>query len=338
MTFEPASLTAGFCRRLAGAISLGLVASTTPAVAQDSGDVVEHTAPPPAAFGRMAPHEMVQGANAGLVMEWARDPAEELEDVRLLSAALAELAPQRPGTVDAYIVSVALDSDPVFAREAREAANVLSRRYDGAGRTIVLAGPNGRSGPPLARGSLRSLEIALARMAELADPQEDAVILYITSHGTPNGVFFHYGDQAYGGISPSRLQAIFAGLEIRNRLVIVNACFSGIFVSGLSSPDSAIVSASAAGLTSFGCDAGNDWTYFGDAFVNQALRMPAGLEDAFQTASRQVYEWEKTDNLMASQPQISIGANTARWLGPLEARMPQEAGEPVGRPARPDGR
>ena len=138
MTFEPASLTAGFCRRLAGAISLGLVASTTPAVAQDSGDVVEHTAPPPAAFGRMAPHEMVQGANAGLVMEWARDPAEELEDVRLLSAALAELAPQRPGTVDAYIVSVALDSDPVFAREAREASGWEERRRRAAARPMFL--------------------------------------------------------------------------------------------------------------------------------------------------------------------------------------------------------
>ena len=49
-----------------------------------------------------------------------------------MTRALATLQPQRKGVVDAYVVTVGLDSDPVFGREAREAGKVLSRRYDAA--------------------------------------------------------------------------------------------------------------------------------------------------------------------------------------------------------------
>jgi hypothetical protein len=87
-----------------------------------------------------------------------------LSERRRLDRALDSLQRQRPGTIDAYVVAVALDSDPVFGREAREAGQVLSRRYGAAGRSITLAGPDGR-GAGLPRGSLSSLTIALARIA-----------------------------------------------------------------------------------------------------------------------------------------------------------------------------
>jgi len=51
-----------------------------------------------------------------------------------LNAALAALKPQRPGTVDAYVIVAALDTDPVFNREAREAGRVLAERFGAEGR------------------------------------------------------------------------------------------------------------------------------------------------------------------------------------------------------------
>ena len=81
------------------------------------------------------------------------------------------MQPQRKGVVDAYVVAVALDSDPVFSREAREAGKVLSRRYDAAGRTIVLAGTDGSGDSKLPRGSPDNIAAALARVAEVMDPQ-----------------------------------------------------------------------------------------------------------------------------------------------------------------------
>ena len=54
--------------------------------------------------------------------------------------------------------------------------------------------------------------------------------------------------------------------------MLLNACYSGTFVPFLASPDTAIVTAAAADRTSFGCEAQNDWTFFGDALVGNVLR------------------------------------------------------------------
>src|SRR4051812_44048259 len=71
-------------------------------------------------------------------------PAVQLDDQRKLYAALAGLKAQRAGVVDAYVVVAALDADPVFGREAREAGRVLASRFDAAGRTLVLANDEAR--------------------------------------------------------------------------------------------------------------------------------------------------------------------------------------------------
>ena len=101
----------------------------------------------------------------GPELQRGRPAKEMLADSRRLEHALAGLQPQRKGVVDAYVVSVALDSDPVFGREAREAGKVLSRRFDAAGRTITLAGTDGSGPTQLPNGSLTSLTLALARVA-----------------------------------------------------------------------------------------------------------------------------------------------------------------------------
>ena len=163
-------------------------------------------------------------------IERNRLAAEELDEHRKLDRALRALAPQRAGIVDAYVVSIALDSDPVFGREARVAGDVLQRRYGAAGRTIVLAGSDGSAPSGLPRGSPGTLAIALARIAELIDKGEDVVVLYTTSHGAPFGLFYNDGDSGYGAVSPNRLKAMLDGLGLGNRLLILSACYSGIFV------------------------------------------------------------------------------------------------------------
>jgi hypothetical protein len=65
------------------------------------------------------------------------------DDSARFDEAVAALQPQRPGTVDAYVVVAALDTAPVFEREAREAGRVLARRFDAQGRTLVLAEDEG---------------------------------------------------------------------------------------------------------------------------------------------------------------------------------------------------
>ena len=78
-------------------------------------------------------------ADNGWSMEQSRSAAWHFAQHRRLSGAIAALQPQRPGIVDAYVVSIGLDSDPVFGREAGEAQKVLARRYGAVGRSIFLA-------------------------------------------------------------------------------------------------------------------------------------------------------------------------------------------------------
>lgn len=293
----------------------------------------QHSAPPPPAMARSTDYEVIQQANGGTQIERDRQPSYALAEHRRLARALANLAPQRRGTIEAYVLAVALDSDPVFGREAREAGKVLARRYDAAGRTIVLGGSDGSAPSPFPMGSPQNIEAALARIAEVMDPAEDVLILYTTSHGAPFGIVYNDGNEGYGAISPTRLSRLFDAFGIHRRLLIVSACYSGVFVPVLSGPQTAIFSAASADRSSFGCMAENDWTFFGDAMINRALRKPQPLAAAADEAAALIQQWEGQSDLKPSQPQQSVGVEVATWLTPLEARMPRVATEPVGRPS-----
>ena len=159
------------------------------------------------------------------------------------------------------------------------------------------------------------------------------LILYTTSHGAPMGIVYNDGDQGYGMISPQRLWTMLGQLGIERRMVLVGACFSGVFVPLLSNVDSVVITASSDDRTSFGCQADSDWTFFGDALINHALREPQDIAAAGAEATRLIGDWEKRGKLTPSQPQVSIGANAATWLAALDRRRPKEVTAPVGKPA-----
>jgi hypothetical protein len=310
-----------------------LVASVSAPAQEETGQPRPHKSGWPALVSGTNPAEFAASLDLGPNLERGRPARAELAEHRRLTAALAELAPQRRGVVDAYVVVVGLDSDPVFGREARESAKVLSRRFDAGGRTLVLAGSDGRAGAALPRGSLHALSLALARVAELMDPAEDVLVLYSTSHGIPAGITYHDGDEGFGVLTPARLDSLLSELGLRNRLLILSACYSGVFVPALHSETTALFTAASAGRTSFGCAPDNDWTFFGDAMINHALRRPQPLESASAEALKRVGAWEAAKKYEPSYPQVSIGSQVWTWLKPLEARMPKTGTQPVGKPA-----
>ena len=307
-----------------------VIASLAATAGAQSYQPVRHTLPAPVFAG--GDGETQAEADMGINVERDRSARWRLAEHRRLDGALAAVRPQRPGTVDAFVVVAALDSDPVFGREAREAARVLARRYDAAGHVILLAGSDGSRDSDLPMGSPANLDLALARVAEVMDPAEDILILYTTSHGAPFGIYYNDGDQGYGAVSPTRLWNQLSTLGIRNRLILVSACYSGVFVPMLSSDTTAIVTAAAADRPSFGCQADNDWTFFGDALVNTALRKPQPLASAAQEARALIAGWEKSAALDPSSPQVAIGAGATRWLAALERTLPAAAPR-TGRPA-----
>lgn len=259
-------------------------------------------------------------------------PGIERADQRRLDEALARLRPQRPGIVDAYVVVAALDSDPVFGREARETGRVLGRRFDADGRTLVLADDEGTDRADAA-ASPASLGRALAEVAGLMNRDEDVLVLYATSHGTPRaGLNFRDPARGEAVIAPAQLAAMLDGPGIKNRLLILQACYSGQFVPVLAAPRTVVATAASSMKPSFGCSAGNDWTFFGHALINQAMRRPDSFARQFRRALVTILGWEQRLGYETSSPQVSFGDQTSGWLAALDAREPKTATAPVGRP------
>jgi hypothetical protein len=276
----------------------------------------------------------VAAANKGFMTDQGRSPVWLYAQHKKLAAALAALKPQRPGIVDAYVVVAGLDDDAVFGREAAEAARVLSRRYDAVGRVVLLSAGKGAADEGIPNGTPDTLATALAAVAARMDPKQDVLVLYTTSHGAPQiGIAYKDGENGYGMIAPPRLANMLDELGIKRRLVIISACYSGQFVVALANPESAIITAADNDRTSFGCAPGNDWTFFGDALINTALRTPQPLEKAVAEAFALISSWEYTKGLTSSGPRSFVGEQAKLWLGTLEKRMPVTKTAKVGRPA-----
>jgi len=247
------------------------------------------------------------------VTEAAMPPAEAARQVEMMAAALSSLQPQRPGVVDTYILSVSFWNDPVFEAEAKEAAAILARRYDAPDRTIILSAGRGGGAPrTYPAATPNNFQAALGKIGATIDPAEDLVILFMTSHGAQDGtVALQEKDRMGGGLRVLPLRASLQQAGIRNKVVIVSACFSGHFIAPfISDPGAMVLTAAAADKTSFGCEPSRDWTYFGDALFNHALRGGAPLIEAYDDALKLITVWEddlraKWDTLTAAQKKQS---------------------------------
>lgn len=275
-----------------------------------------------------------EAAQSGWSMEQNRSAIWHLAQHQRLATALDTLQPNRPGVVDVYVVSIGLDSDPVFGREASEAAKVISRRYGAVGRTIFLtAGADDKSvGTP--QGSPPNLAITLAAVAGKMNLKEDVLILFATTHGDPvAGLAYRDGTNGVGMIAPKRMEVLLDGLGFERRMILLSACYAGVFIPNLTTENSIIVTAASSKRSSFGCAPGNDWTFFGDALINNALRKNQSFEKATDEAVALISKWETDLKLVPSRPQVFVGDKAKIWLEPLEAKMPKLETAKVGKPA-----
>jgi hypothetical protein len=102
---------------------------------------------------------------------------------------------------------------------------------------------------------------------------------------------------------------------VRHRIVVISACYSGVFLRPLANDDTLVITAADSDHSSFGCQDKVKWTYFGDAFFNTALRHTADLRQAFNEARAIVRKREMRYHLVPSNPQIAGGKNIDVLLG-----------------------
>ena len=241
---------------------------------------------------------------------------------RLLHDQFARLAPSRKGETEIYTLAVAgwADQD-VFIKEIDGALEAIGSVLPIKGRTVRLINRRDTVDTiPLA--NFWNFSAAVHAIGDVMDKDNDVFVLVMTSHGEQTG----FALQLPGGtaeLTPQQVAAALDGEGIKNRVVIVSACFSGIFVPPLANDNTIVITAADAKHTSFGCAPERDWTYFGDAFFHQSLHPGADFENAFEHARVLIHGWEMMDRATPSNPQGSFGRALAAKLAPFFATNPR---------------
>ncbi|MGH8183138.1 MAG: C13 family peptidase [Rhodanobacteraceae bacterium] len=274
-------------------------------------------APPPASS--TAPAEA--SGDAGLLSEsnWPQNaPTPEqviYAQPDLLDREIARLQPRTPGKVNLYAIVFAGDgSENVFRNEAEYFDKLFSERLGAKGHVLVLENnPASLTTRPLATWS--NLEDALDAVAAKMDLKQDILLVYFTTHGSEDHTLLVDMDPLpLDQIGASDLPGILAEHPFKYKVAIVNACYSGGFIPPLQGPDTMIITAARTDRSSFGCGEQSELTWFGHAFLVDALNQTDDFRQAFKLASKQVAAWEQRDNYESSDPQISFGAGIATQL------------------------
>ena len=234
---------------------------------------------------------------------------------RLLHDALAKLTPRAPGRSNLYVVTFAGDgAEDVFRNEAEYAKTMFTRRFGAATHTLVLENnPSSLTSHPLASWS--NLEAALTGLHQIMQPDQDILLLYLTSHGShEHSLLVDMDPLPLDQIGAADLADILAAHHFKWKVVVVNACYSGGFVPALRGPGTLVLTAARSDRSSFGCGSDSNITYFGHAWLVDALNHTDDFIDAFRQASNEIAGWEKQDRLTASEPQIDIGSGIENQL------------------------
>lgn len=248
-------------------------------------------------------------------------PRVESEEVlaaqpRLLFEALTGLEEREAGKTNMYFVGFAGDaSQDVFRNDMESAQEVVDAQLGTEGRSVVLINsPKTVLDAPLA--TVTNLQASLSTLGRLFDAEEDIVFLYLSSHGTADHrLFVNFPPLRLQQLTPIALHRMLQESGIKWKVVIVSACYSGGFVEPLKDPYTLVITSSRADRTSFGCDNASDFTYFGQAYFQEALKKTSSLIDAFELARTAIAERERAEGLTPSEPQIYVGDAIRGKLG-----------------------
>jgi len=239
----------------------------------------------------------------------------------LLQQELARLTPAHKGETDIYTLGIAgWDEPDVFVKELDGGLEAIASVLPIKGRIVRLINRHDTTKTvPLA--NFQNFAAAVHAIGNVMDKDNDVFILFMTSHGERTGFALQL---PYGGaeLTPQQVAGTLDSEGIKYRVVIISACFSGIFVPPLANDNTIVMTAADAQHTSFGCAPERDCTYFGDAFFRQSVHPGSDFADAFGHARTLIHGWELMDNAPPSNPQGSFGPVVVEKLAPFFATNP----------------
>lgn len=238
---------------------------------------------------------------------------------RLVGEALSHLSAETKGRPDLYFVGFAGQADEkVFAHEVNYVRQLFDSRFGTIGHSLAMVNSL-ETVNTLPLANTHNLEQVLLGLGERMDKEQDVLFLFLTSHGSRDFKlsvsFWPLGMQ---DLPAARLRELLDESGIRNRVVVVSACYSGGFLDALKDEHTLVMTAASRDRTSFGCGAEEDFTYFGDAYFVKSLSKEDSFITAFDEARRLIGMREKQEGKLPSQPQIYIGSAIREKLQALE--------------------
>ena len=166
------------------------------------------------------------------------------------------------------------------------------------------------------------------KLAQLAAQAKGGCLIYFSSHGNSAGVLV-----GATILSPAGMSAMVDdACGDRPTVVIVSACFSGVFVSPLSRPDRMVLTAARPDRSSFGCGSSDKYPYF-DACVIESLPMASDFADLGRKAQACVAAKEKATGMTPpSEPQMFVGPELKAEIAFYPFSHTQGAAPPLSKP------
>jgi len=240
----------------------------------------------------------------------------------LLNKAWQGLEENDPNKIDMYLLTVAGDgSQGVFRRESNYIKNYFDNKLGTKGKSMQLI--NSRvTARDIPQSTTTSIKRSLTTMAGRMDAQQDVLFVYLTSHGSKDHKFYlNHSAMGLNDLSAKELANMLADIPVKWKVLVVSACYSGGFIPELKDENTLVITAAASDRTSFGCSDGAEFTYFGQAFIKEALPTSDSFSAAFDKAFELVSLREKAEDFEASTPQIhkpeAILAQLKRWRAGL---------------------
>ena len=149
-------------------------------------------------------------------------------------------------------------------------------------------------------------------LSEVAAKAPGGCLFYISSHGSPAGAVL--GERI---LSPGVLDTVLdRACGQKPTVVVISACFSGVFVPTLARPNRMVLTAARPDRSSFGCGEADRYPYFDDCFL-QSMRDSHDFPDVAREATSCVAARETKEGMKPpSEPQTFIGG-AVRPLLPL---------------------
>jgi Peptidase C13 family len=163
-------------------------------------------------------------------------------------------------------------------------------------------------------------------MARLAPREGEGCLVYLTGHGSPAGIALS-AMPFKPALPPGRLEKILGRCAGYPTIVVVSACYSGVFMKpGIASKERIVFTAADAQHPSFGCSDDTHYTFYDGCFLD-SWKKGGTWQSLAREINACVSRKEAALHAVPSSPQFFFGREMSNL--PLPALKVQDSASPI---------